>query len=390
MNYLANWLQGYAKPKKLSYTKNIYDIPLDSFEYTIRQDEIEQKKLFDLLEERQRKKDTKLKRTKVQDKALLQAHIKKKMAPNTFGGYFTPNKLGYTAYAVNTGLKLYDRLRGYGGQKKRKTYNGRRFIYNIQRPMRQKRRYRRKRPMAQEPLNVVETKIVDITLGSGPSHFYNDTTKIRAYSDTTNIWALNLLTTGTAEYQRIGKKVRWHDLNIQIEFSNNWLKSTQTLDLPTLVKYNMTLRYFIIHDSVPSDTVPRFDELFNTTDPEGTVTSEWDDPQNSDTLQRFTILYDSKCTIDPIPYFSGAAAWTGLGVNSVWYMPGFTKSISKTINIPLNFDTVYKSTSNPPQLSDISTGALYFGYTSNVPEGAFDTEHGACRAHWHATLRYND
>lgn len=168
--------------------------------------------------------------------------------------------------------------------------------------------------------------------------------------DTTNdngsIFVLNLIRAGTGSWNRIGRKV--YPISCRIKGTC----SAQAVIDPSGNLNANQLRCVLVWDKQPSgNAIPKFEEIFGTTDQAGTETTTYQNPLKYDNMDRFKVLHE--WNVDFNPGNSGGSAVND--VTTVTYaMDEFYKFKGTD-----KYETVYSGNSSPMTIADISSGALY-------------------------------
>lgn len=180
------------------------------------------------------------------------------------------------------------------------------------------------------PYGSAETKVVDTVNGSG-----NITLNLNT---TPNLDAMNLIQSGSAFYQRVGRRVEMQSLHLY-----GFLNQTGTAAQEGFA------RILVIYDRQTNGALPSYATLMANYDQSGTATSSVYSGLNPDERERFVILADFKITT---PYVTAAT-----------FVPGSTDGPSGTYKIDRfiklrGLQTHYKADSVPAVIGDVATGSL--------------------------------
>lgn len=189
-------------------------------------------------------------------------------------------------------------------------------------------------------------------------------------STSVHVLPVNLIRSGTGSWNRVGRVCNMKSLRLRLKATQNWGASTAALQA---VNY----RILVVYDSQPNGALPTKTEILQYKDQAGTEAGVWDGFMAYDNMQRFTILRDETCTINPD--WSIAAAG-----------PNNYKSKYHDIFIKLNHATSFKAESTPMTIADISTGALYVMYTCDIPAPGNAVTRGSFGIEGQGRLRYID
>lgn len=167
-------------------------------------------------------------------------------------------------------------------------------------------------------------------------------------NDMTNnedIGILNLIRSGTAYYNRVGRRVKLKSVTIQanISWKYKYAGTTETCD-------GNILRIAIVWDKRPGDAPPAKDDIFGSVDQAGVKSSNWSSPINFDQSDRFRVLQDKCWAFNPS--LTPGSGGTG---DSVTYH----KCVTLKHRFRSGGQTYYSGDTSPMTLADISTGALY-------------------------------
>lgn len=184
-------------------------------------------------------------------------------------------------------------------------------------------------------------------------------------------FCLNLIQSGAASWNRVGRKTHIKSLRIV----GNLLFNTQPTAAGSAV--DNFVRMVVVWDKqISGAAIPTFDTVFGITDQSGVETCpDITCPPKYDNMDRFKVLSD--CIIEqpplPVQSFAGTAA-------VAHHVP-----FDKFLKIK-NLESVYSTNSSPMTIADISTGALYvyFRCRNNIPGQSIVTVDAIGR------LRYTD
>lgn len=213
--------------------------------------------------------------------------------------------------------------------------------------------------------SVVEKKGMDTLLTqTGP---ITDTVNTSA-----NSVVLNLLQAGVGSWNRIGKKVNLKSVRLK-----GLAVFSMYPDPTTGIILNSSLRMVVVWDTQPSgNAIPAFDTIFGITEQDGNETTDVQDAVKYDNMDRFSVLRDKTWT--PESYTMTSTGTT----NGGRYVTPFDEYIKLG-----NKEVVYSGQSNPMTIADVSTGALYVYFRSDisVPTAAWSIDPSS-----RARLRYTD
>lgn len=178
------------------------------------------------------------------------------------------------------------------------------------------------------------------------------------FSSTGVIGLLNGLSVGTAAYQRNGKRIHSKSLHITGQIVSSGQVPTGAAEY---------LRFLIIYDKQPNTTnmgFPAVADIFGDLDYASNITSNSYSKINPQNAERFQVLRDIRIAIplnDPgaaLDRFNAVIDYTTNRVN-----------INEFIKLK-DLRTEYKvSSSAPPAIGDVITGALYAVALGNLPLG---------------------
>lgn len=194
----------------------------------------------------------------------------------------------------------------------------------------------------------LETKHMDSLLSTG------------SLSDTavTNLDALcvNLLENGSASFQRVGDKITLKKLELFMMVDHICI--SQTVGLQEQVDQNM-FRILVVHDTRPDSALPALSDIIGSETNQGVHSAFPFDHQKLDTRTRFTILGDKVTPLLP-PVFAPADNVNSRAVRTT----AFKMSINLRDRV-----TEYTTSSTPPVLNDMVSGAIYIYFRAmhNLP-----------------------
>lgn len=193
----------------------------------------------------------------------------------------------------------------------------------------------------------MELKGVDTPIGSSNNPIV-DTTGTNA-----NAFCLNLVEQGTGSFNRIGRKIHMQSLRLMGAaqcINANVPTTATTLQGP--------LRMVVVLDRQPNGgNIPTWDTIFGYTDSTGTEASTVFSPLKYDNMDRFKVLKDCILEADRITYVPDAEGTDNFCAIEVYF--------DEYIKLP-NIETVYGSSSNPPAITDITTGSLLLFFRTNI------------------------
>lgn len=200
--------------------------------------------------------------------------------------------------------------------------------------------YQRRSSMRGAELKGIDTDI-DIASGS-----VLDTTSTNG-----SMLTLNLISPGTASYNRIGRKIKMKSVRLK---GRAMYQSSDAVTTGNVL--GGTLRMVVVYDRQPSGSVPVFSTIFGRTVIDGTESSEYMDSLKWDNTDRFKVLRDVTLTANP-------GAW----VNAAGTGDIITVECPFDEYIKLGgLETQYSGQSSPTTIADISGGALYVFFRSNT------------------------
>ena len=195
-------------------------------------------------------------------------------------------------------------------------------------------------------------------------------------SNNTNIYPLNLIQSGTGSWNRVGRLVTMKSVRLRLSVK-------LTIASVTVNNQARKLRYVIVYDKQPNGTLPVKGDIFQYKTQDGTETGDWNGFLSYDNMQRFTILKDETVELNP---------QAGRLVNSTGAAQD-NYELEKFVDcyLKLNHSTTFKSETAPCTISDISTGALYLIYLTDVNDAGTAANSGTVTIDdGLARLRYYD
>lgn len=102
------------------------------------------------------------------------------------------------------------------------------------------------------------------------------------FSTTVHFNLLNLVRLGNDDYQRIGREIKMHSLDILGQIYRN----------PTANQTSDFLRYMVVYDRQPNQAIPAISQIITSVSPAGAATNLVTDQINEDYKERFKILLD--------------------------------------------------------------------------------------------------
>lgn len=185
-------------------------------------------------------------------------------------------------------------------------------------------------------------------------------------------FVLNLIRTGSASYNRIGRKIALHSLRLRGQAFLNYTDTTTSGDL-----VGNQLRMVVVYDQLPGGTIPTFDSIFGHTVQAGTESTDFLDPPKYDGMERYRVLYDKVISISP-----QTTNASGGSSDLVVAMTHFDKYISlKGLN------SAYSGESSPQTIADIAAGAVYVYFRGYLNETSTRWQIGPYSV---ARIRYTD
>lgn len=178
-----------------------------------------------------------------------------------------------------------------------------------------------------------ESKFIDVSLGTSPGQ-----TNLTIGSSNAVIKLLNGLKLGTAAFNRIGNKIAMKSLYWSVAFGLSAVDADPAVDLSNL---DVPLRTMVVYDKQPNgatfvlgDLLSAFSGLDNTT----ARTIDVNSPNNLNNRDRFIVLSDKR-------YILSSASTTGRLIKKY-----------KRLNTAVS----YKSGATVGDITDITSGALFF------------------------------
>lgn len=165
-------------------------------------------------------------------------------------------------------------------------------------------------------------------------------------------FVLNLIQQGNGSWNRVGRKTLLKSLRV-----TGVVTGTMTPDPTTGLMAELVMRMVVVWDKQPSGAaIPTYDTIFGITSQDGTEsTPNFMNPPRYDNMDRFRVLRDVVCELD-------AKATSAAGTTRV---VNVNKSVDEYVKLPL-LESVYSGQSSPMTIADISTGALYIYFRSNL------------------------
>lgn len=180
---------------------------------------------------------------------------------------------------------------------------------------------------------------------------------------------LNGVQEGTSFYNRVGRKIEMKSIRLRATYDTNGGDGDGT---------STTWRIMVIYDRQPNGAFPASTDLLLSYDNAGVTSQTTFSDLNMNNIDRFQILADIMGTAPD-------DATTALYNNVAAVIPSEREGVIDRY-IKLNGAiTQYKSTSNPAQIGDISTGALYLYIL-----GDDDPATAPFALNWQARLRFWD
>ncbi|ALE29639.1 coat protein [Lake Sarah-associated circular virus-17] len=216
-----------------------------------------------------------------------------------------------------------------------------------------------RKPMLQRTMRMTmprtELKQVDVVNPSGGA-----TQAVFPLNSTPSIIPVNLITTGSSAWNRIGRKVNLHSCQIQGFFQVN-LTTDHDSNVPSWA------RIMLVYDRQPNGATPNINDILlsqvnSATDSNVSTPFSATNMNNRD---RFEIIRDKRFCLGSIP----------LANDGQYAVGGFENSFSVNMYVRLaNRETCFKADSSPGVIGDIATGSLLFITFGNVisAENPFD------------------
>ncbi|AUM61661.1 capsid [uncultured virus] len=188
-------------------------------------------------------------------------------------------------------------------------------------------------------------------------------------SNNNAIVVLNLIQQGTGSWNRIGRQANLKSLRISGELAGTWNDNYAIL-------YSLWCRLIVVWDSQPSGIIPNKNDIFGNTSQAGVESSNIYDHIRYDNMSRFSILHDEKHIIE----LDSMVAQADINIEKSCKFDFFVNLKDRK--------TIFSGQSSPLQISDISTGALYFIVLSDRMTSAGSAQ--ALAINGTARLRYTD
>ncbi len=161
---------------------------------------------------------------------------------------------------------------------------------------------------------------------------------------------VNLVEPGNGSYNRIGRKIFCKTLRISgtatYQYNADPTSGSATAS---------ALRMVVVWDKQPSGTLPTYDVIFGRTSQDGTESSSVLDNLRYDNTARFQVVRDTKFLINP-------AAGDGGGTTNIYTARVL---IDEFIDLK-NRTSVFSGDSDPVTIADISSGACYIFWRSEL------------------------
>lgn len=188
-------------------------------------------------------------------------------------------------------------------------------------------------------------------------------------SNNNAIVVLNLVQQGTGSWNRIGRQANLKSIRCTGQLTGTWTDNYNVLNA-------LWTRLLIIWDSQPSGIIPNKNDIFGNTDQAGTETSNIYDHIRYDNMSRFSILHDEQHSIE----LDSLVAQADFNIEKNCKFDFFVNLKERK--------TIFSGQSAPLQISDISSGALYFIVLSDRSNTAGSAQ--GLRIDGTARLRYTD
>lgn len=187
-------------------------------------------------------------------------------------------------------------------------------------------------------------------------------------------FTLNLVQAGNGSWNRVGRKISLQSLRVRATFSHAYALTATTNN-----NFGNSVRMVVVWDKQPSSgSVPTFDTIFGRTAQDGTESCLFLDALRYDNSERFSVLRDK--VIDMPIQSTTPVAGTGNQVTNFYSCDEF---------IPLKGAiTVFSGQSSPMTIADISSGALYVFFRTQLDTPV--TNVVSVDADSFARLRYKD
>lgn len=198
----------------------------------------------------------------------------------------------------------------------------------------------------------------------------SDTNIVATTTTNDDMIVVNLIEPGNGSYNRVGRKIRMKSLFLKGQLNMQVANTT----VPGSTS-SATFRMIVVYDAQPSGVLPIFSTIFGTTVQNGGEGSQVLDSLRFDNTDRFRVLRDKRFSLNP-----GASATSTEGV---LYKRNFE------MYIPLKgIETLYSGQSSPCTIADISSGALYVIFRSDINNASIATVSVGSSSF--ARLRYHD
>lgn len=204
--------------------------------------------------------------------------------------------------------------------------------------------YRRRLPGLMRPSSSNYLKCVDYDLATpfSPIPFLTNSN--------TSLLCVNAVQQGTSFYNRVGRKITLRSVFINCTITASAAGIDEEKESTTSA---VTVRMVVLYDRQPNGAKPNFSEIFASYDNKGVKSSMFLSPMDPSQTSRFRLLRDKVYTLNPMRDSGAVAA------------AFHDKKVKEYVKIP-NLETMFSNTSDPPTIADISTGALYVGFITDL------------------------
>lgn len=224
---------------------------------------------------------------------------------------------------------------------------------------------RRALPAALRSGRGFELKSVDSPVGNAPTAL--------AINTTANFQGMNLVQSGAAFYNRIGRKITMRTLHFTAQIQAT-IPGAVIAD--GIAEY---LRILIIYDRQPNGNFPVVGDILANYDNAGTATTTAFSNINMNNSDRFKIIRDIRIAIPTNDTVDQSAHETSI----IDYTTNRT-NINEFIRLG-DLETQYSTTTNPAAIGDITTGSLFV-----MTYGSAPANNAGYTLKWSSRLRYRD
>lgn len=190
------------------------------------------------------------------------------------------------------------------------------------------------------------------------------------------VYPVNLIQAGSGSWQRVGRAVTMKSIRLKGNFT---LEYNNAISQSDLILRGRKVRALIVYDKQPNGTIPIKSDIIQYKNQAGTESGFYDGLLSYDNMERFTILRDMNMDMNWGANFTSNDEATETEQLSI------KCSIDEYVKIGLS--TNYKAESSPAVIGDISTGALYIVFLTDVADS---TDSPLLSFNGIARLRYSD